>query len=107
MPPSRNRDSGRSHAISSVLAQATSTTTTALTVPAACRAIVIVGATVKHYIRVSTDNALDLSASNAGILQVGGAGETLFPKPTLDGATVYLLVEATSSTGTVDVSYYT
>lgn len=103
MPAARNRDSGTAIPISSVLAQATSATTTALTIPAGCRIIVVTGATVKHYLRLSGDNSEDCATSNSAILQIDGT-ETLYPKT--DSATRYLLVEAVSSTGTVDVSYW-
>jgi hypothetical protein len=105
MPHPRDLSTGALQPISSVLAQATSTTTTALTIPVNCKVIQIVGATVKHYIRLSSANTDDCSASNSAILQVGGEGETLYPHRAGDAAR-YLLVEATASTGTVDVSFY-
>lgn len=98
----RQRGSGHRLPVSSLLAQATSTTTAALAIPLNCTEIVIVGATVKHYVATGTDAALDLGPTNAAIVQVGGSGETLYPHP----QHTVLLVEATTGTGTVDVSFY-
>lgn len=93
---------------SGVLAEATSTTAKALAIPANCRAIEVVGQTVKHYVGVGSEStAPDLSATNAGILQVSSANVfapmVIYPRP---GQHTYLYVEAASSTGTVDVTYY-
>lgn len=101
MPP-RALNSGKRIPISCVVAQATSTTTVAIDIPPTCKEIVIVGATVKHYITTSSDAALDCATTNSAVLQVGGNGETLYPHPSHTS----LLVEAVSSTGTVDVSFY-
>lgn len=90
------------------LAESTSTTAKAIAIPSNCRAIEVVGATVKHYLAMgSAATAPDLSATNAGILQVSStsvfAPVTLYPRP---GQHTYLYVEATSSTGAVDVTFY-
>lgn len=94
--------------VSSELAESTSTTAKAIAIPAKCRAIEIVGATVKHYVAAGTaSSAPDLSETNAGILQVSGANVyapmTIYPRP---GQHTYLYVEAASSTGTVDVTFF-
>ena len=88
---------------SSVLAESTSTTAKALAIPTWCRCIDITGATVKHHLAVGTaSSAPALTTSNAGIVQAG-ATVTVYPHPT--GHT-HLYVQTTSSTGTVDVTFY-
>lgn len=106
--PTRNTTTTHIVPIKSVAAQATSTTATALAIPVNCRAIELVGSTVKHWVAVgSAASAPDLSASNAGILQVssanGFAPMTIYPRP---GQHLYLYLEAASATGAVDVTYY-
>ena len=100
MPP-RAHNSGCRIPISCVVAQATSATSVALAIPANCKEIVVVGATVKHYLATGSNAALDAAATNSAVLQVGGT-ETLYQHP----SHTHLIVEAVSATGTVDVSYY-
>lgn len=101
--PSREKDTTPLVPRSSVLAQATSTTAAAIAIPGWCRCIDITGAAVKHHVAVGTaSSAPALTTSNAGIVQAG-ATVTVYPHPT--GHT-HLYVQTTSSTGTVDVTFY-
>jgi hypothetical protein len=103
--PSSATNSTAINPISSVLAQATSTTAAAIPIPLRCRVIEITGTTVKHFLAVgSADSAPALSGSNAGILQVG-ATVAISPRRS-DLSHPYLYVASTTGTGSVDITFY-
>lgn len=103
MPYPRQLNSVRLAPLSSKIALATSVTAAATAIPNKCRAIRLVGATVKHRIGVgSASSAPTLDDTNSIVVQISGE-ETFYPRPKTD---LYLYYQAVSATGTVDVSYY-
>lgn len=102
--PARANNSVPVLPLSSVLAEATSTTAIALAIPTGSHVVEVVGATVKHFLALGASATPDdLSAANAVILQVAGTVHFYLPR---SGDFTHLWVEAAATTGTVDVSFY-
>jgi len=87
---------------SSVLAQATTTAPVSLAIPARTRVIEVVGATVKHFIKLGESATPGtVNATTSAIVQIGGVA-TFSPHY----QHTHLHVAAASATGTVDISYW-
>lgn len=103
MPYPRTAHSVRLMPLSCKSAVSTSTTEDKVAIPANCRAIEISSASQKHRIGQGTSSTPpSLDDTNSVIVQAS-ALLTIYPRAHIDN---YLYFKTTTSTGTLDISFY-